>query len=33
MKLQELIKMEKISPKLYLTYYNLLIAQDVWLAY
>ena len=32
MKLQELIKKEKKSQKLYLTDYNLLIAQDLWQA-
>ena len=29
-KLQELIKMEKKLQKIYLTYYNLLIVQDLW---
>ena len=32
-KLQELTKMEKKSPTLYLTDYNLLIAQDLWQTY
>ena len=32
-KLQELIKMEKKSQKVYLMYYNLLIAQDLWQAH
>ena len=29
-KLQELIKMEKQLQKIYVTYYNLLIVQDLW---
>ena len=33
MKLQELIKMEKKLRKKYLTYYSLLIAQDLWQAH
>ena len=33
MKLQEFIKMEKKLQKIYLTYYNLLIVQDLWQAY
>ena len=32
-KLQELIKMEKELQKIYLTYYNLLIAQGLWQAH
>ena len=32
-KLQELIKMEKKLHKIYLTYYNLLIVQDLWQAH
>ena len=32
-KSQELIKMEKRLQKIYLTYYSLLIAQDLWQAY
>ena len=31
--LQELMKMEKKLQKMYLTYYNLLIAQDFWQAH
>ena len=30
MKLQELIKMEKKLQKVHLTYYNLMMAQDLW---
>ena len=33
MKLRELIKMEKKLQKIYLTYQNLLIAQDLWQAH
>ena len=32
-KLQELLKMEKKLQKIYLIYYNLLIAQDLWKAH
>ena len=32
-KLQELIKLEKKLQKIYLTYYNLLIVQDLWQAH
>ena len=32
-RLQEFIKMEKKSQKIYLTYCNLLIAQDLWEAH
>ena len=32
-KLQEMIKMEKKLQKIYLTYYNLVIAQDLWQAH
>ena len=32
-KLQELMKMEQKLQKIYLTYYNLLIAQDLWQAH
>ena len=32
-KLQELIKMEKKLQKIYVTYYNLLIVQDLWQAH
>ena len=31
--MQELIKMEKKIPKIYLTYYGLLIVQDLWQAH
>ena len=33
MKLQELIKMEKKFTKIYLRFYSLLIAQDLWQAH